>query len=140
MPYSTKQSQAVLRVLEARQEEACTAAELAEDLRRSGDPVGLATIYRQLEKLEAAGVIHKVMTEAGALYQYCGHQTREHSGCFLLKCERCGRIRHVDCRHLQSLYDHLEREHHFRIDPRGTLFSGICDVCAREEEASHGGQ
>ena len=140
MPYSTKQSQAVLRVLEARQEEACTAAELAEDLRRSGDPVGLATIYRQLEKLEAARGIHKVMTEAGALYQYCGHQTREHSGCFLLKCERCGRIRHVDCRHLQALYDHLEREHHFRIDPRGTLFSGICDVCAREEEASHGGQ
>ena len=32
---------------------ACTAAELAEDLRREGCPVGLATIYRQLEKLDA---------------------------------------------------------------------------------------
>ena len=54
MPYSTKQHQAVLRCLEARGETACTAAELAEDLRREGCPVGLATIYRQLEKLEAA--------------------------------------------------------------------------------------
>ena len=49
MPYSTKQHQAVLRCLEARGETACTAAELAEDLRREGCPVGLATIYRQLE-------------------------------------------------------------------------------------------
>ena len=40
---------------------------------------------------------------------------------------------------LQNLYDHLEREHHFRIDPRGTLFSGVCDVCAGEED-HHGAQ
>ena len=97
MPYSTKQHQAVLRCLEARGETACTAAELAEDLRREGCPVGLATIYRQLEKLEAAGAVHKVNTEEGALYQYCGRQSQGHRDCFLLKCERCGRIRHVDC-------------------------------------------
>ena len=120
-------------------ETACTAAELAEDLRREGCPVGLATIYRQLEKLEAAGAVHKVNTEEGALYQYCGRQSQGHRDCFLLKCERCGRIRHVDCTRLQNLYDHLEREHHFRIDPRGTLFSGVCDVCAGEED-HHGAQ
>ena len=131
--------QAVLRCLEARGVTACTAAELAEDLRREGCPVGLATIYRQLEKLEAAGAVHKVNTEEGALYQYCGRQSQGHRDCFLLKCERCGRIRHVDCTHLQDLYDHLEREHHFRIDPRGTLFSGVCDVCAGEEDR-HGAQ
>ena len=102
--------------------------------------MGLATIYRQLEKLEAAGAVHKVNTEDGALYQYCGHQSQGHRDCFLLKCERCGRIRHVDCTQLQSLYDHLEKEHHFRINPRGTLFSGVCDVCAGEEERNHGAQ
>ena len=96
--------------------------------------------YRvQLEKLEAAGAVHKVNTEEGALYQYCGRQSQGHRDCFLLKCERCGRIRHVDCTRLQNLYDHLEREHHFRIDPRGTLFSGVCDVCAGEED-HHGAQ
>ena len=70
MSYSTKQHQAVLRCLEQRAEEALTAADLAEDLRRAGCPVGLATIYRQLERLEAAGRIHKIQTEEGALYQY----------------------------------------------------------------------
>ena len=56
MPYTTKQQQAVLRCLELRKEESLTAADLAEDLRQMGCPVGLATIYRQLEKLSAAGV------------------------------------------------------------------------------------
>ena len=36
MAYSTKQHQAVLRCLEQRGEAACSAAELAEDLRREG--------------------------------------------------------------------------------------------------------
>ena len=55
MVYTTKQQQAVLHCLEQRPEEALTATDLAADLRQAGHPVGLATIYRQLEKLEAAG-------------------------------------------------------------------------------------
>ena len=136
MPYSTKQHQAVLRCLEARGETACTAAELAEDLRREGCPVGLATIYRQLEKLEKLGRIHKVSTEEGALYQYCTHPA-EGRDCFLLRCEACGRIVHLDCSHLQGLYAHLEADHHFRIDPRRTVLTGLCQLCA-EKEVPHG--
>lgn len=136
MPYHTKQQQAVLRCLEARREESVTAAELSEDLRKAGCPVGIATIYRQLEKLELSGCIHKVNTEGGAFYQYCDRTDGER-GCFLLKCEGCGRILHLDCSHLQELYDHLETEHHFRINPHKTLFTGLCDVCSQKEE-SHG--
>ena len=134
MAYTTKQRQAVLRCLERRGDAPVTAGELAEDLRSQGCPVGLATIYRQLERLEAAGVVHKINTEDGAFYQYCGRTEHDHRDCFLLRCERCGRIRHVDCVQLQGLYDHLEREHHFRINPRGTLLSGVCDLCAEEEK------
>ena len=138
MPYSTKQQQAVLRCLENRQEEALTAAALSEDLRQEGCPVGLATIYRQLEKLASAGRVHKINTEDGAFYQYCGREGSDHRDCFLLQCERCGRIRHLDCSHLQALYAHLEQEHHFRITPRRTLFSGLCDLCIEKEESGHG--
>ncbi len=137
MPYQTKQQQAVLRCLEARREESVTAADLAEDLRQAGCPVGLATIYRQLEKLESAGRIHKVNTADGALYRYCSHEAG--GDCFLLKCRRCGRILHLDCSHLQDFYGHLESEHHFRVDPRGTLFTGLCSRCAGEED-DHGAQ
>ena len=139
MPYSTKQQQAVLRCLESRESEALSAQELAEELRREGFSVGLATVYRQLERLEEAGVVHKVNTESGAFYLYCSHGEGRRD-CFLLKCQRCGRIRHLDCDHLKDLYEHLETAHHFRIDPRRTLFTGLCDQCAQQEEDTHGNQ
>ena len=138
MPYSTKQQQAVLRCLESRESEALSAQELAEELRREGFSVGLATIYRQLERLEEAGIVHKVNTESGAFYLYYSHGEGRRD-CFLLKCQRCGRIRHLDCDHLKDLYEHLETAHHFRIDPRRTLFTGLCEECAREED-THGNQ
>lgn len=136
MAYSTKQQQAVLCCLESRPGESMTAVTMAEELRRRGCPVGLATIYRQLDKLERLGRIHKVNTEEGAVYQYCSH-TAPQRDCFLLKCTGCGRILHLDCSQLRGFYDHLEQEHHFRIDPRATLLSGLCDVCA-EKEDPHG--
>ena len=134
MPYTTKQRQAILRCLEARAGETLTPAELAEELRRGGSSVGLATVYRQLEHLESAGLIHRIQTEVGALYQYCPHPAH---GCFLLRCEDCGRVVHLDCGHLQTLYDHLASEHHFRVDPRRTVLTGRCQDCAREV-ARHG--
>lgn len=138
MAYSTKQQQAVLRCLEQRQSESLTAADLSEDLRQMGCSVGLATIYRQLERLETAGLVHKVNTEDGAFYRFCTQGADHHRDCFLLKCEQCGRICHLDCSQLQPLYDHLERDHHFRINPRGTLLTGVCDLCAAKEDETHG--
>ncbi|WP_295587113.1 Fur family transcriptional regulator [uncultured Oscillibacter sp.] len=135
MSYITKQQQAVLRCLEQRQGESLTAAELAQALREEGCPVGLATIYRQLEKLTCAGQVHKINTAEGAFFHLCDHAGGPRD-CVLLKCSSCGRIRHLDCSHLQALYDHLEQEHHFRIDPRGTVFTGLCEVCAAKEDAN----
>ena len=132
MAYTTKQHQAILRCLEQRAEEALSANQLAEDLRREGCPVGLATIYRQLEKLEAAGRVHKVHTEEGAFFQFCPHPGADH-GCFLLRCEACGRMVHLDCGHLEDLCRHLEAQHHFRIDPRQTILTGRCRSCVEKE-------
>ncbi len=135
MTYSTKQQQAVLHCLETRREDTLTANDLAEDLRRSGSPVGLATIYRQLERLEKAGRVHKVNTGEGAVYQYCPHQ--EEAGCVLLRCSGCGHITHLNCDHLQSLREHLAQSHHFRIDTCHTVLSGLCGSCM-EQEVPHG--
>ena len=139
MSYSTKQQQAVLQWLEQGREEPISGAALAEQLRHSGKPVGLATVYRQLEKLEQAGQIHKIRTEEGAFYQICPHRAAQGRECFLLRCERCGHVVHLDCGHLHALYEHLEAEHHFRIDPRRTILTGLCQACAGKEDP-HGTQ
>ena len=136
MPYNTKQRQAVLRCLEQCPEEALTAGEIAETLRRNQCPIGLATVYRQLERLEQAGRIHRVDTGEGALYQFCIHGGNRE--CFLLHCERCGRVVHLDCSHLRQFCRHLETDHRFHVDPRRIILPGLCAACGGEE-ATHGG-
>lgn len=127
MTYTTKQQRSVLRCLE-QHAGAMTAAEVADALRAGGEPVGLATVYRQLDRLEQQGVIHRVNTEGGAVYQHCSHPGED--GCFLLKCLGCGRILHLDCEQLRELYQHFAAHHHFRIDTRSTVFSGWCGNCS----------
>ena len=56
MPYTTKQQQAILACLERKQGQPLSAADLAAELRQDGSPVGLATIYRQLERLESTRI------------------------------------------------------------------------------------
>ena len=133
--YQTKQQQAVLNCIAGQQGAYFTAASLHQALQQQGCRVGMATIYRQLEKLEQEGRVHKIAGEEGALFQYCDRQ--EHQDCFLLKCEGCGRILHADCMRLAGLYQHLEEDHHFRINPRKTVFYGLCENCQagdRQEE------
>lgn len=131
MSYITKQQQAVLRCMEAHRDACVSAQALADELRADGERIGVATVYRQLDKLEHRGSIHKVLTEEGAFYQFC--PAGEHGDCFLLKCERCGSLEHVDCERLAPLYRHLEEEHGFSINPRRTMFYGLCAACREAE-------
>ena len=71
------------------------------------------------------------MTDEGACWQYC--DCHAHRDCILLKCEVCGAIQHMDCGHLGELYQHVLQQHHFRINPRRTLFYGLCDRWSGEE-------
>lgn len=130
--YMTRQQQAVLACMESCTD-GCTATKLADLLRAQGQPVGLTTVYRQLEKLEQRGLVHKIVTDEGARYQYC-HGHAHSRACLLIKCEQCGRMEHVNCAHLDELYSHLSEEHQFRINPRRTLFYGLCHACTQEGE------
>lgn len=133
MTYMTRQQQAVLACIERFGGGCATAAELMEELHREGQSIGLTTVYRQLEKLSRQGLVHKLVTDEGACYQYCSHADK--NACFLLKCEGCGAIFHMDCGHLSQLYDHLLTEHGFAINPRRTLFYGLCAKCREAQQS-----
>jgi len=134
MTYTTRQSQAVLRMLERRRECPADAQSLADELRAEGISVSLATVYRQLDRLGEAGLVHRASTETGTLYQYC---PRRSAACFLLRCQSCGRMEHLDCPQLRDLYQHIAAEYGFRVDPRRTILTGLCGRCA-EQEAENG--
>ena len=131
MTYMTRQQQAVLDCIAACPGGCATAMVLADRLRSGGQSVGLTTVYRQLERLEKQGLVHKLVTDEGACWQYC--DCHAHRDCILLKCEVCGAIQHMDCGHLGELYQHVLQRHHFRINPRRTLFYGLCDRCSGEK-------
>lgn len=131
MAYMTRQQQAVLKCIESCPGGRATAMDLMQMLRQERQTVGLSTVYRQLEKLVAQGKVHKLLTEEGACYQYCDKTV--HRDCFLLQCEGCGAIFHMDCSHLGELYGHLLESHGFAINPRRTMFYGLCGKCREAE-------
>ena len=104
--------------------------EISAFLSAEGTPVGVATIYRQLDRLVEQGLVRKYAFDGktSACYQYIEdeEQCRSH---FHLKCLGCGRLIHLDCEHLAGLARHIEEEHDFVIDYSQTVFYGRCSDC-----------
>jgi Fur family ferric uptake transcriptional regulator len=72
---------------------------------RGGDAVELASAYRNLERLEALGVVRHVhLGHSPGLYMLVGGGERE-----FLTCERCGRVESVEPAELDAVRD-LVRE------------------------------
>lgn len=127
--YHTKQQQAILDCMRDNRDSYVTAGMIAEYVTRKGIPIGITTIYRQLDKLERNGDIHRIAVDgtSSVCFQYCPKE--EHSSQFYLKCECCGKVIHLDCSHLEGLYTHVESTHQFQINPQRTIFYGRCHDC-----------
>ncbi len=132
--YRTKQKSCLLAYLETHADRHVTAAELVQALASDGTPVGTATVYRHLERLESDGLVRRYALDdrGSACWQYAGAESGE-GGCrshFHLKCTACGTLFHLDCDHLNEIAAHVAAEHGFAIDPGRTVFYGMCKTCA----------
>ena len=128
--YHTKQQDELIAYLKQRPGNHWTAAQLRDELARAGKTISIATIYRQLERFVEEGSVKKYLLETGdsACYEY----TEEAESCalhFHCKCEKCGRLIHLDCDELQEIQVHLKEHHGFLWDAGRTVFYGICDQC-----------
>ena len=140
--YQTKHKARVLEYLAAHSADHITAADLLIALSTGGAPIGAATVYRQLEKLESEGLVRRYALDdrGSACWQYAGTDgaagvCRHH---FHLKCTECGTLFHLNCDHLQEIAAHVASEHGFCIDPARTVFYGICADCAELNEQKEG--
>ena len=129
MEHITKQGRFVLECLKENSHSHVTAEEISEQLKKNGVSVSTATIYRQLEKLTAQGLIRKYTSpDEPACYQY--HE--EHHECvnhFHLKCVCCNKLFHVSCEYLDSLEAHIFEHHGFKVDNTRTVLYGKCAEC-----------
>lgn len=129
--YHTRQGRLIVDYLASLGDHHVTVNDIADHFRREArETIGLATIYRHLEKLARAGTVYKFIPDNGesACYQYAAPDEAwgEH---FHLKCEKCGKLIHLRCDFLDKIPEHLKDEHHFQVDFFKTIFYGRCEDC-----------
>lgn len=133
--YKTRQGDELRMFLEQTPGQHITAGDVCEYFRRTGKSIGMATVYRQLERLVDEGVVAKYNIDASspACFEYLG----DHSGeevCYHCKCQICGKLIHMHCGELPQLQKHVLAHHGFAIDPVRTIFYGVCEECRGEKE------
>ena len=139
--YQTKQKACLLSYLESHPSKHITAGELVHALTEEGTPLGAATVYRQLEKLESEGLVRRYSLDdrGSACWQYAGGSSEcgDCAGHFHLKCTECGQLFHLDCGHLHDIADHVAAEHQFYINAARTVFYGVCGQCKVQQQKEH---
>ncbi|MQW75394.1 transcriptional repressor [Nocardioides sp. dk4132] len=103
-----------------------SAKEIHELLGKRGDPVGLATVYRTLQRLAEAGELDVLRTEDGeALYRRCSDSHHHH-----LVCRACGLTVEVEGPAVERWTHTIAAEHAFSDVSHSLEIFGTCSSCA----------
>lgn len=120
----TAARRAVTEVMQSA-ERALTPVEVYDAARKRDPRLGLVTVYRTLEKLEALGLIQRVHHEQGCqafLRAGVGHQ-------HILLCERCGRAALFEGDNLDALFARVGEQTGFEIKSHWLQLYGLCRDC-----------
>ena len=133
--YKTKQKEKILDYLIRNKEKHTNVQEIITFLTAEGNPIGTATIYRQLDKLVDCGIVRRYNFDGktGACYQYIENKEECHEH-FHLKCTICGKLIHLNCDRLSNINRHIFEKHGFQVDPSQTVFYGKCSECLSKIE------
>ncbi len=133
--YKTKQKEKILDYLIRNKEKHTNVQEIITFLTAEGNPIGTATIYRQLDKLVDCGMVRRYNFDGktGACYQYIENKEECHEH-FHLKCTICGKLIHLNCDRLSNINRHIFEKHGFQVDPSQTVFYGKCSECLSKIE------
>lgn len=134
--YKTKQMTELLTFLKSVQGSHITVNEICDYFESKGIAVGTTTVYRHLEKMVKEGVVAKYVVDgtSSACFEYIGNQDNEkNSVCYHCKCEKCGKLVHLQCNEVESLKQHMIEHHSFEMNPLRTVFYGVCSECRKAQ-------
>ena len=104
-----------------------SAQEIHDLLGRRKQPVGLATVYRTLQRLAEAGEVDMLRTEDGeAIYRRCSDEHHHH-----LVCRECGATVEVEGPAVERWTQAIATEHGYRDVSHSLEIFGTCPSCAR---------
>jgi len=105
----------------------CSAQEIHAELRRKGEHVGLATVYRHLQALSEQGSVDAIRDASGeTLYRQCGTTVHHHH----LTCRNCGRSVEVEGRAVEKWAERVAAEAGFTDVGHTVELFGLCPECA----------
>lgn len=120
---ATRQRTTVLDALRDRVE-AVTAQDLHAELRASGEPVGLTTVYRTLSSLAAAGLLDEFQREGEQAFRMCSDDHHHH-----LICEACNRVEELEANEVERWVDSVADRRGFRVTGHRADIFGVCAEC-----------
>ena len=131
---STRQRIAVSALLD-RLADFRSAQEIHEELRRTGEGIGLTTVYRTLQTLADADQVDVLRTDSGeSVYRRCASVEHHHH----LVCRRCGRAVEIEGPDMETWAQRIAEEHGFSELSHTVEIFGLCRVCgATDAEPSH---
>ena len=95
------------------------------------EEIGLTTIYRLVDKLVDENKLVKFISKDNiTYYQYL--ESCNNDNHFYLRCDKCGRIIHVDCDCINELSNHIFNSHEFTPNKEKIIINGICKNCCKE--------
>ena len=130
--YSTKARVLILNFLKQNTAHV-TASDIIQYLRKQNIKIGVATVYRTLDKFVADGIVRKMTIDerSGACYQYI--QDADCASHFHLKCLSCGALIHLSCDFLKSMESHILNDHGFTVSSGKTVIYGFCKECSSKQ-------
>ncbi|WP_139977369.1 Fur family transcriptional regulator [Nocardioides litoris] len=123
---STRQKRAVEAALSS-SGDFRTAQEIHDALRRDGESVGLATVYRTLQTLTDLGEVDVVKTDGGeAVYRRCSPTHHHH-----LVCRQCGRTVEIAGPAVERWASAQAAEHGYADVSHTVELFGTCPECQK---------
>ena len=127
--YRTRAQEELLAFLKTTPGQHYTPAEIKEHFTREQNPIGTATIYRQLERFVQEDRVRRYVVGPGDCACYAYVEDQQCDAHFHCMCDICGRLIHLDCNGLREIQTHLLEHHGFAWDFGKTVFYGICEQC-----------
>ena len=122
-PKLSKKRQMIIDTMKAKKRH-MTADEVHTELRESGETMGIATVYRNLNYLYEHGYLNRVQHHTlGYIYDV---SLEKH---YHFKCNVCGKVSDLDVKYQDFLNEMVKEEIGSDIVSHDIIFEGICNEC-----------
>ncbi|MGB5623655.1 MAG: Fur family transcriptional regulator [Gammaproteobacteria bacterium] len=116
--------------------EPAKAYDILDQLSRAGRRAAPPTVYRALEFLLDARLVHRI--DSLNAYVACIHPARQHSA-QLLVCSNCDQVAEIDDPQIHAVLDRGASRHGFQVDSQTVEIHGRCPRCRAARGADHDG-